>query len=351
MANSQESALHYPLGDTLPGPGQHDRGGRRACAGCAWRLPFALDHINLWLLRDRQDGSRRLDRRRLRHRQRRHPRRLGAGLCHRAAGPAGAARDGTHMHPDHIGLAHWLALTRGTMPAVDQRHRLECRAHGQQPPPASAARRGALLRAHGLTDPESLDKVRARSNYYANMVPQVPDRYRRLMDGMRLPSARATGVHRRLRPCARAHRAALPGAERADLGRHGAAAHFHQRQRDPTSNPRPTRCRCTCTRSSACARCRPTRWCCLRTASPSPACTRASSSCSSTTTSAGRRAGGLRRGADSAADLLPVLFHRQLDLHQTTFAHGRVHRPPARSARSGGWRGQARRRARWRAIG
>jgi glyoxylase-like metal-dependent hydrolase (beta-lactamase superfamily II) len=36
---------------------------------------------------------------------------------------------------------------------------------------------------HGLTDPESLAKVRARSNYYASMVPQVPTRYRRLMDG------------------------------------------------------------------------------------------------------------------------------------------------------------------------
>ena len=33
------------------------------------------------------------------------------------------------------------------------------------------------------------------------------------------------------------------------------------------------------------ARCRPTRWCCPRTASPSAACTRASASCTSTTTS------------------------------------------------------------------
>ncbi|MEY4713388.1 MAG: hypothetical protein RIS88_2838, partial [Pseudomonadota bacterium] len=37
--------------------------------------------------------------------------------------------------------------------------------------------------SHGLTDPASLDKVRARSGYYATMVPTVPDHFRRLMDG------------------------------------------------------------------------------------------------------------------------------------------------------------------------
>ena len=37
---------------------------------------------------------------------------------------------------------------------------------------------------HGLTDPESLAKVRGRNKYYASMVPAVPSRYRRLMDGM-----------------------------------------------------------------------------------------------------------------------------------------------------------------------
>ncbi|MDP1535080.1 MAG: MBL fold metallo-hydrolase, partial [Rubrivivax sp.] len=47
----------------------------------------------------------------------------------------------------------------------------------------SAAR---FFARHGLTDPEALAKVRARSNYYASMVPQVPARFRRLMDGMRL---------------------------------------------------------------------------------------------------------------------------------------------------------------------
>jgi glyoxylase-like metal-dependent hydrolase (beta-lactamase superfamily II) len=41
----------------------------------------------------------------------------------------------------------------------------------------------AFMASHGLGDPASLDKIRARSNYYASMVPQVPAAYRRLMDG------------------------------------------------------------------------------------------------------------------------------------------------------------------------
>lgn len=36
---------------------------------------------------------------------------------------------------------------------------------------------------HGLTAPEDLEKIRARSNYYSNMVPGVPRQYRRILDG------------------------------------------------------------------------------------------------------------------------------------------------------------------------
>jgi glyoxylase-like metal-dependent hydrolase (beta-lactamase superfamily II) len=53
MANAQEDELHYPLGDTLPAPGASVE----VAPGVRWlrmALPFALDHINLWLLRDEQ---------------------------------------------------------------------------------------------------------------------------------------------------------------------------------------------------------------------------------------------------------------------------------------------------------
>ncbi|RYF56249.1 MAG: MBL fold metallo-hydrolase, partial [Comamonadaceae bacterium] len=35
----------------------------------------------------------------------------------------------------------------------------------------------------GLTDPESLEKIRARASYYPSLVPAVPPSYRRIMDG------------------------------------------------------------------------------------------------------------------------------------------------------------------------
>jgi 5-methyltetrahydrofolate--homocysteine methyltransferase len=36
---------------------------------------------------------------------------------------------------------------------------------------------------HGLNTPEDLEKIRARSKYYSNMVPGVPRQYRRIIDG------------------------------------------------------------------------------------------------------------------------------------------------------------------------
>ena len=53
---SSESALNYPLGDQLPELGSSIE----VAPGVRWlrmKLPFALDHINLWLLRDEIDGK------------------------------------------------------------------------------------------------------------------------------------------------------------------------------------------------------------------------------------------------------------------------------------------------------
>lgn len=190
MANPQESALQYPMGDTLPGPGTTIELAR----GVRWlrmKLPFALDHINLWLLRDAIDGREGWSI-------------VDCGIGNdatRAAWEQIFAQElqglpvlrviVTHMHPDHIGLAHWLCERwssaehecRLWISATDwNAARMACLSttgHGGD----SAA---AFFARHGLTDPEALAKVRARSNYYASMVPQVPQRYRRLMDGMQL---------------------------------------------------------------------------------------------------------------------------------------------------------------------
>jgi len=190
MANAQEAALHYPHGDTLPPPGTT----LEVAPDVRWLrmgLPFALDHINLWLLRDAQEGV--------------------EGWTIVDCGVADDATRGlwerilrdelqglpvlrvvvTHMHPDHIGLAYWLTERCST---PDRDCRLWISATDW-----NAARVASMVNTgyggehaarfyarHGLADPAALDAVRRRGNHYASMVPQVPRTYRRLMDGMAL---------------------------------------------------------------------------------------------------------------------------------------------------------------------
>ncbi len=182
MANDKEHELVYPLGDRLP-----DMGATLQIApGVRWvrmSLPFALDHINLWLLRDSIEGREGWTI-------------VDCGITNdatRAAWDQVFANEleglpvlrviVTHMHPDHIGLAHWLT------------ERWQCRMWISATD-YNAARMASLsttgfggdaaaqfFASHGLTDPQALDKVRARANYYAGMVPQVPRQFRRLLEG------------------------------------------------------------------------------------------------------------------------------------------------------------------------
>ncbi len=190
MTNALESALHYPLGDTLPAAGSS----LEVAPGVRWlrmALPFALNHINLWLLRDVQEGQQGWTI-------------VDCGIDddatraawerifeHELQGLPVLRVIVTHMHPDHIGLAHWLC-ERWSMSQGDCRLWISATDWGAARV-ASHATTGfggegaaAFFGRHGLADPEALAKVRARTNYYASMVPQVPRRYRRLMDGMAL---------------------------------------------------------------------------------------------------------------------------------------------------------------------
>ena len=184
MANADESKLDYPLGDRLPETG----GVIELAPGVRWLrmpLPFALDHINLWLLRDRAEDGREgwaiVD----------------CGVANdatRAAWEQVFAHhlDGlpvlrvfvTHMHPDHIGNAQWLTQRWGCRLWISATDFNAARLASQSTTGFGGDDAAAFFAEHGLVDPEAIAKVRGRGGYYASMVPQVPRQYRRLMDGL-----------------------------------------------------------------------------------------------------------------------------------------------------------------------
>jgi len=93
----------------------------------------------------------------------------------------------THMHPDHIGLAHWLCerwdarlwmtMTDFMVASLWSSRRTEA---GGGPGGQSAVEHFAR---HGLTDPDAQEQIRQRANYFPNLVPAVPARYTRIMHG------------------------------------------------------------------------------------------------------------------------------------------------------------------------
>ena len=187
MANPEESALTYPLGDTLPGPGSTIE----IAPGVRWLrmgLPFALDHINLWLLRDRQGGREGWTVVDCGITDERTKALWEQVFAHELDGLPVLRVLVTHMHPDHIGLAHWLC-ERWSTPGHECRLWISAtdwnaaRMASQATTGFGGEGAARHFARHGLVDPEAQAKVRARSNYFASMVPQVPPRFRRLMDG------------------------------------------------------------------------------------------------------------------------------------------------------------------------
>ena len=177
-----EKRLHYPLGDTLPVSGASVT----VADGVKWlrmALPFALNHINLWLLRDEIEG------------------RPGWSVvdCCISSDKSKAQWEQvfaneleslpilrvivTHMHPDHIGLAHWLCQRWQVQLWISATDFLLARIGTQGPTAFGGDTAAAFFAAHGLNDPESVEKIRGRGNYFFSLVPSVPRQYRRLLDG------------------------------------------------------------------------------------------------------------------------------------------------------------------------
>ncbi|MBC8058207.1 MAG: MBL fold metallo-hydrolase [Rhizobiales bacterium] len=180
--NALEMQLNYPFGEALPELGTT----MEVAPGVRWLrmlLPFQLDHINLWLLRDRidgQDGWTIVD----------------CGITDdatRAAWETIFANElqglpvlrvvVTHMHPDHIGLAHWLTEKWNVRLWVSATDYNAARMATSGLAAIGGEATARFMASHGLVDAESQAQIRARTNYYASMVPQLPSAYRRMLDG------------------------------------------------------------------------------------------------------------------------------------------------------------------------
>jgi glyoxylase-like metal-dependent hydrolase (beta-lactamase superfamily II) len=185
--NVLEHQLDYPFAEQLPQGAE----ALRIAPGVYWLrmpLPFALDHINLWLLRDRIDGVQ------------------GWTVVDCGAATTDTTElwervfndvlDGmpvlrvivTHCHPDHLGLASWLCVggdkQRWTAPLWISHGEFSL---GRLLNAGSVVNlAGEAVARHfqlnGLTDQAELEGVSNRGNYYRRLVPMVPERHRRLMD-------------------------------------------------------------------------------------------------------------------------------------------------------------------------
>jgi glyoxylase-like metal-dependent hydrolase (beta-lactamase superfamily II) len=186
--NPLESQLDYAFGDTLPEPGTV----HQVAPGLFWLrmgLPFALNHINLWLLRDRLDNGN------------------GAGLqdgwtvidCGIANDATRASwenvfstvLDGlpilriivTHCHPDHVGLSDWLCSRWKAPLWMTAGEYAFARMMSAALPGVDGTAMLPHFQRHGLTDPAMLEQLQGRKSYYPTLVPAVPAAYRRIQDG------------------------------------------------------------------------------------------------------------------------------------------------------------------------
>lgn len=171
--------LAYPFAEP-PAPGRM----LEVAPGIFWLrmpLPFALDHINLWLLADCDAagaaGWTLIDTGYGSEAVRAIWEELLAGLS------APLLRIiATHFHPDHVGLASWLREKTGASIHMSAAEYLTAHAVFNE---SSGHGSAAMLRqfaAHGL-DSERLEELRRRANAYARGVPALPDTYCRLIGG------------------------------------------------------------------------------------------------------------------------------------------------------------------------
>lgn len=164
--------IAYPH-ETAPAPGT----AVTVAPGVEWLcmpLPFALNHINLWLLADGDgyaavDTGFALDPIKDAWRMALTGRRLSRCIV-------------THCHPDHLGLAAWLEAETGAGLWIAQGEYLAAHMMVEQIAGYRIESMVEFFRRHGL-EQARIDALVERGNGYKRGVPAIPATYRRLFDG------------------------------------------------------------------------------------------------------------------------------------------------------------------------
>lgn len=176
VSRNEPAPLEFPY--ALPAA---DQPITEVAPGVFWvrlRLPFALDHINVWLLED-GDGWTLVD----------------TGFGNPATRSAwdellGEVLHGrrivrvlvTHAHPDHLGLVSWFTERYACGLWTTQGEYLNGHAIWNEAAGYGARPLGELFARHGL-DRAQVDAQVARGNAYRSGVPAIPLSYRRIIDG------------------------------------------------------------------------------------------------------------------------------------------------------------------------
>jgi glyoxylase-like metal-dependent hydrolase (beta-lactamase superfamily II) len=174
-ASDPAAALAFPQ-PTPPAPGTV----LEVAPGVLWLrmpLPFALDHINLWLIRE-ADGWAAVD--------------CGIGLDEtralwdqvlaQALGGAPLTRVVvTHFHPDHFGNARWLSERFGVRLHMSQGEYLTAHAQYHAHSGYGGEATAELFAAHGLPA-DQVAAMSARGNGYRKIVGEPPLHYVRMLE-------------------------------------------------------------------------------------------------------------------------------------------------------------------------
>jgi glyoxylase-like metal-dependent hydrolase (beta-lactamase superfamily II) len=92
----------------------------------------------------------------------------------------------THCHPDHVGLSGWLCERFGAPFWTTAGEFGFARMMAAALPGVDGPSAIPHFQRHGLVDPAMLEHMQSRRNYYPSLVPTVPDAYARLQDGQQL---------------------------------------------------------------------------------------------------------------------------------------------------------------------